>query len=351
MAVLCEALSVLVPVEALIRAFPGGPSQYEQLVPNATLCSDGVLTRVGFMHPNDVGVWIERLEDIGLTFIRKRPDGSAEAVDFVVLDQLQGPTCDCPWISTEVVDGIRWAWLTQYDKGDLATPVGWVPQNSAGLKFHPNEEVAGMVIARGELMDESVNMDSGATEYIGRPFERERSYDEAIRFARVSFELEDFREAYRQFRGAEALRELDDEDKILTAMSSYELCLQGTDDARALGSEAARRWREIVQLDIGKDKRYCRFALARSEGFAGNWDQSAACLEQSLELDPEDPYVLAERAFVAVVRGEPLSVPATYMRRAVAAASKRSDDGAFAYIDAIKTWNIRQCEAQRRRDR
>ena len=57
--------------------------------------------------------------------------------------------------------------------------------------------------------------------------------------------------------------------------------------------------------------------------------------------------MFAERAFVAVARQRPLSAPATYMRRAFTAASQGSDGGAFAYIDSIKTWNIRQSEAQR----
>ena len=345
MAVLCEALSVLVPVEALIRLFPGGPAGYQEVVPNTTLCSDGVLTRVGFMHPNDVAFWIERLEDVGLTFVRERPDGSAESVDIVVVDQLQGPTCECPWMATEVVDGVRWAWLTEYGKGELATPVGWKPSQSAGMVFHPREEEQGMVIARGEIVDESIDVDTGATQYIARPFDKERSYDEAIRFARVAVETGDHREAYRQFRRAEALRELRDEDKLVAAQVCYELCLQGADDAQSLGPEAARRWREIVQLDMARDKEACLFKLARCEGFAGNWDASAACLEQCLQLDPEDPYALAERAFVAVVRREPPSVPASYMPKAVEAASNRGDEGAFAYIDAIMTWVSRRRNA------
>lgn len=98
--------------------------------------------------------------------------------------------------------------------------------------------------------------------------------------------------------------------------------------------QAAQRWREVIDLGIvdGSD---AWFRLARSEGYAGNWDASAACLEHILNLNPNDPYALAERAFVAVVRREPSNVPAHFMPRALAAAADSNNQGALEYITAI----------------
>ena len=49
--------------------YPGGVSGYAADCPNRTFCSDGVLTRVGFMTPDDVGAFLERLETRGLVFL------------------------------------------------------------------------------------------------------------------------------------------------------------------------------------------------------------------------------------------------------------------------------------------
>ena len=98
MAVLCEAFSVLVPVEVLLRVYPGGPSAYENDCPNSTFVSDGILTRVGFMNPHDVGHWIGLLEDKGAVFTRTNESGEEAAVDIVVVDQIDGPTAPCDWI-------------------------------------------------------------------------------------------------------------------------------------------------------------------------------------------------------------------------------------------------------------
>ena len=87
MAVLVEALSVIVRNATLESLYPGGVSGYAADCPNRTFCSDGVLTRVGFMTPDDVGAFLERLETRGLVFLH---DGAA--ADIAVVDQHEGPT-------------------------------------------------------------------------------------------------------------------------------------------------------------------------------------------------------------------------------------------------------------------
>ena len=39
------------------------------LVPNATMCADNELVRVGFMTPQDVEDYVGKLSDIGLTYL------------------------------------------------------------------------------------------------------------------------------------------------------------------------------------------------------------------------------------------------------------------------------------------
>ncbi len=93
MAVLVEAISVVVQVAAIERSWPGGWLAFRESVPNKTLCADGELVRVGFMSPDDSRDYIEGLAAHGLVHL---DEGSA--VDLVVVDQLRGPTTACTWI-------------------------------------------------------------------------------------------------------------------------------------------------------------------------------------------------------------------------------------------------------------
>lgn len=54
MAVLIEAISVVVRKDAIEKRFPGGWDSFLDEIPNNTLCTDGELVRVGFMSPQDV---------------------------------------------------------------------------------------------------------------------------------------------------------------------------------------------------------------------------------------------------------------------------------------------------------
>lgn len=135
MAVLLEALSVIVRNATLESRYPGGVSGYAADCPNRTFCSDGVLTRVGFMTPDDVGAFLERLETRGLVFLH---DGVA--ADIAVVDQHEGPTTVCDWLAVgEDAAGIRCCWLRGSARGALATPVGWTPGQR--LNFVPSGEL------------------------------------------------------------------------------------------------------------------------------------------------------------------------------------------------------------------
>lgn len=93
MAVLVEANSVIVRTDAILARMPGGEAAFISLVPNQTYCSDGQLARAGFTGPVELGEFIDSLTRAGLRYLE---DG--KAVDFVVVDQLRGPTRPCDWI-------------------------------------------------------------------------------------------------------------------------------------------------------------------------------------------------------------------------------------------------------------
>ena len=68
MAVLCEALSVVIRTGSVKEKFDGGFSGFLDKIPNKTYCSDGELERIGFLSPTEIGEFIAVLETSGLTF-------------------------------------------------------------------------------------------------------------------------------------------------------------------------------------------------------------------------------------------------------------------------------------------
>lgn len=68
MAVLCEAISVIIKVSSIDHFYKGGRDEFKKHIPNATMCSDGELVRIGFMSPAEVREYIDELIENGLQF-------------------------------------------------------------------------------------------------------------------------------------------------------------------------------------------------------------------------------------------------------------------------------------------
>jgi hypothetical protein len=131
MAVLVEGISVVVRRDAIAQRMAGGWPGFVDLVPNQTLCTDGVLARVGFMAPVDVRVFFELLESNGLRFVGE----NGRCVDLVVIDAEWGPTVPCDWADVYWVRGddggsIVACALRGSRTGDVMCPAGWRYENS-----------------------------------------------------------------------------------------------------------------------------------------------------------------------------------------------------------------------------
>ena len=143
MAVLVEGISVVTRRDAIHAKLRGGWQSFLNLVPNSTLCTDGLLARVGFTSPDGVKEFIESLENLGLTFLE-----NATAKDISVVDMLKGPTMETPWLEFArlstgqlghnvaacwLFEGIRNKGYGTYLPGpsmELAVPEGWTYENS-----------------------------------------------------------------------------------------------------------------------------------------------------------------------------------------------------------------------------
>lgn len=147
MAVLAEAISVIVRRDVITRAYRAGWRGFVEDVPNTTLCADEELARVGFMQPDEVALFIDRLTARGLTFL-----SNGKCVDIAVVDQQRGLTMPCDWLEFAKLrygeDGGRVSvcWLFEGPRIahglhmkslrlELATPTGWDFENSLSAKF------------------------------------------------------------------------------------------------------------------------------------------------------------------------------------------------------------------------
>ena len=147
MAVLVEAISVIVRRDAIDRLYDGGWLGFISHVPNATLCTDGQLARVGFMDPKEVKTFVDHLQSEGLEFLTR-----GACVDIAIVDQQKGLTMPCEWLEfarlpMDQTDGhVGACWLFEGSRiaagihlpgksFEFATPDGWKYEGSLSERF------------------------------------------------------------------------------------------------------------------------------------------------------------------------------------------------------------------------
>ena len=173
MAILVEAISVVVQAEAILYKFQGGWDAFKEIVPNKTLRADGEIAGVGFMTPVDVESFIKRLKKSGLIFLQ-----DDMSLDITVVDQMRGPTMKCEWLEFGHADwdgkGHRIAAcrIVDTDVRQIVTPPDWVYEKSlsASFGFQPTEhEQEGLKFLRHEDgVDIYINALTGKEVYVGR---------------------------------------------------------------------------------------------------------------------------------------------------------------------------------------
>lgn len=145
MAVLVEALSVVVRRDAIDNKMDGGWERFKLLIPNSTFCHDDEVARVGFLDPDHVGDFIDELNECGLTYI-----GENGPEDLIVCDQQTGPVTECEWIEFARLKfkggkiGAAWLWegprmgygIHMHQDMKVVMPPGWEFKGSLSDEFH-----------------------------------------------------------------------------------------------------------------------------------------------------------------------------------------------------------------------
>lgn len=184
MAVLVEAISVVVRRDAIDDRYSGGWREFLNCIPNCTFCADEELARVGFMSPSDVESFVKHLESCGLTFLR-----NGLCVDIAIVDQRLGPTMPVEWLEfaqlslSSTGNKVAVCWLFEGPKiaagihmpslsMTIATPNGWTYENSlsANSKFITAEEEQEKLkfLRHDNDMDVYLDLSTGKEVYLGR---------------------------------------------------------------------------------------------------------------------------------------------------------------------------------------
>ncbi len=156
MAVLCEALSVIVKRQSINKFYKGGWQRFQHNIPNSTMCTDGELVRIGFFSPQEVKLYIDSLVLDGLLFLPPPKvfgifKSSRSATDLTVVDQYAGPTMVCEWLQFAEIPFeksgfmVTICWLFEGKKFadglhmhaamNLHTPSDWSPSSSNAIHY------------------------------------------------------------------------------------------------------------------------------------------------------------------------------------------------------------------------
>ncbi|MDX9712566.1 MAG: hypothetical protein RBT56_08585 [Ignavibacteriaceae bacterium] len=174
MAVLAEAISVIIKMQSIIHKFPGGWEEFTSYVPNKTLCADGEIIRVGFMDSIDVEEYINFLETNGLIYIDNN-----QARDIIVVDQLKGPLVDCHWIEFGTIEigedtkqKISACRITGSKIKDIVLPENWQYDKSLSKEYLITEtediDRRMVLFERKDGLRKYFDLKSGKTLYVGR---------------------------------------------------------------------------------------------------------------------------------------------------------------------------------------
>lgn len=171
MAVIVEAYSVLIRIEAVRSSFVGGPRRFLDLVPNQTLCGDGMLCRVGFMVLEDAMFFANQLFGEGLA---AATDETIESPDIALAVQTGKMVYPCTWIQLdqfEIGSPEKVVWGASIKGAEdlpLAFPDGWTYDRYQSLSMADPSKITDATASTAstrEVVDENGNV-----RYIGRPY-------------------------------------------------------------------------------------------------------------------------------------------------------------------------------------
>ena len=277
MAVLIEAISVIVRSSSIEKKFNGGWNEFLKSIPNSTFCNDEYIARIGFMNPDDVQMFIETMEEKGLIF---RENGKAK--DIAVIDQFRGTTTEVPWLDlgkiTNKSINIMACALEGKELNKVAFPKNWKYEGSLsekpGFAKPENEGDHLQFLRRDGDMDVYLDFTTGKEVFVGRT----NSGDDAE---------ETLKRRLEKLCG-ETL-ELNAKSEPLMAMGDEESCMPIYQRLLEL-SELAN---EIVQNE-GSDFWMAHYSLGLTLRILKQYEDALTCFKKANALNSEKINTLKE---------------------------------------------------------
>ena len=131
MAVLLEAISIIVRRKAIDAQYFGGWQTFKHDIPDTSFCYDADLVRIGFTAAAYASAYVSELEERGLILLL---DG--EFIDIAVVDQIDEPSIPVHWLELTRIElfepamKIYVCWLKGKKMKKIATPAGWKYEGS-----------------------------------------------------------------------------------------------------------------------------------------------------------------------------------------------------------------------------
>jgi hypothetical protein len=289
MAVLVEAITVVIRRDAIERNVPGGLRGFPALLPNNTACMDGQLLRVGFMVSADADAFLARLAEVGLT-------ARGDSQNVAVVNQQLGPTPDVPWLECVpysrgsagvTVLGCR---LKGSVESGLVVPDGWTYEHSLSRSsvFVPQSEIGStltFVSSRGDGVD-VYREASGREVFVGRTENIDgRSFEGWLNEGRLRSQAEKLPEAVVAYTNASRLQPNDPRSWFGLGRS-----LRGS--GRARDAVAPLRTAASLAPHVGAVWHELGVALLQSEAAVDGID----ALRNAVRLSPDETLAWADLA-------------------------------------------------------
>jgi Tfp pilus assembly protein PilF len=288
MAVLIEAINVVVQLETLRQRYPGGIEAYQDACPNRSFCADDHLARIGFLQPSEMESFAGKLEELGLIAIK---DGAC--ADFAIVDQVQGPIAPCDWFEWgRHADGFNLCWLAGTKPGTVVVPQGWTLEDSLNIDA---------IVSRDESRDrdglefvrEGDELDVYRDPEMGQEVYMTKTATPPARLAGPSAPHQVLAPGAASLSEVDALvqRTLEVEAAIFQARAAEDLSAGETLLAE-LTNELLPRAERL--LDTAENKAAAHYAHGVVLRVCGMFDDAIKAYQRSLDLEPESVPALME---------------------------------------------------------
>jgi Tetratricopeptide repeat len=289
MAVLIEAINVVIQLETLRERYPGGIEAYQDACPNRSFCADDHLARVGFLQPSEMERFAGKLEEIGLVAIK---DGAC--ADFAIVDQVQGPIAPCSWFEWgRHADGFNLCWLAGTKPGSVVVPQGWTLEDSLNIDAIVPRDASrdrdGLEFVReGDELDVFRDPETGKEVYMSK-----MAAPSPPTLAQAETEVEAPMPTIAGFSEVDALvqRTLEMEEAIYQARAAQDVRASETIHAE-LTNELLPRAERL--LETAENKAAAHYAHGVVLRVCGMFDDAIKAYQRSLDLEPESVPALME---------------------------------------------------------